>query len=119
MAVRELWRAVNARAAVPLSTFWLWIHTVNGVPAPRTFKPKHMRALAAVLRIPEDNIKNAYDASRHHFTPTENPVPHASQDSLRDLEVILANDKRKSIPRQWMLNIVRRLMAGAEKPAHV
>lgn len=114
LTIRELHRAVDAIAPCPLSTFWLWLHTTNGAPAPRTFKPAHVKALARALRLSEQDIKEAYDASRHHFTEKENPAPRDASDALRILRDMLRNDRRKYIPTMSLLNIVTRLAEGAE-----
>jgi len=54
---------------------------------------------------PPDKIKRALDASRHLFTPTEDPTPHQAFDALGRLIEILENDPGHTISRSYVLNI--------------
>lgn len=71
------------------------------------------KLLSRALKIPENKIRSALDASRRLFTPTEHPMPHQAFDvsvgTLRSLE----NDKRNTISRTYVLNIAKSLHLGA------
>lgn len=106
-------RDLAKKIGVSQSTLWIWLHNVNGHPHPKAFKPVHVQRLSRALRIPENKIRSAVDASRHLFTPTEDPIPHAAFDALGQLIEILENDKRHTISRSYILNIAKSLHRGA------
>ena len=95
------------------STLWIWLHNVVGYPHPKAFKPVHVQRLSRALKIPENKIGSALDASRHLFTPIEHPMPHEAFDALGRLIEILENDKRHTISRTYVLNIAKSLHHGA------
>jgi len=106
-------RDLAAKIGVSQSTLWIWLHNVVGYPHPKAFKPVHVQRLSRTLKIPENKIRSALDASRHLFTPTENPMPHEAFDALGRLIEILENDKRHTISRKYVLNIAKSLHSGA------
>jgi hypothetical protein len=89
------------------------LHNLVGYPHPKAFKGIHVQRLSRALKIPENKIKSALDASRHIFTPTENPMPHEAFDALSQLIEILENDKRHTISRGYVLNVAKSLHRGA------
>jgi transcriptional regulator with XRE-family HTH domain len=106
-------RDLAAKVGVSQSTLWIWLHNTNGFPHPKSFKEAHLMKLSKVLNIPQQNIRSALDASRHLFTPTEDPMPHQAFDALGRLIEILENDKRHTISRAYVLNIAKSLHRGA------
>ena len=106
-------RDLAAKIGVSQSTIWIWLHNVVGYPHPKAFKPIHVQRLSRTLKIPENKIRYALDASRHLFTPTENPMPHEAFDALGRLIEILENDKRHTVSRTYVLNIAKSLHSGA------
>lgn len=98
---------------VHTGTLWIWLHTKNGHPHPRSCKPEHLRGLSSVLNIPLPQLKESLDASRHLFTKSERAVPTASIDGWKEFVGWLENDKRTKISRTVVLNMARRFMAGA------
>src|SRR5207253_8516186 len=67
-----------------------------------------------ILKIPEINIGTALDASRHLFSPRENPMPHETFDAFGRFIEILENDKRKMMSKSYVLNIAKGLFRGAK-----
>jgi transcriptional regulator with XRE-family HTH domain len=106
-------RELAEKLDVSQSTLWIWLHNLNGFPHPKAFKTVHLQRLSRILRTPADKIKRALDASRHLFTPTENPMPHESFDALGRFIDILEHDKRHTISRKYVLNIAKNLHRGA------
>ena len=106
-------RGLADRIGVSQSTLWIWLHNVNGYPHPKSFKPVHLQRLSRVLKIPPAEISRALDASRHLFTPTENPMPHEAFDALGRLIEILEHDKRHTVSRSYVLNLAKNLHRGA------
>ena len=86
---------------------------MNGFPHPKSFKQHHLIKLSNALKLPQQKIRSALDASRHLFTPTEDPMPHEAFDALGRLIEILENDKRHTISRSYVLNIAKSLHRGA------
>jgi hypothetical protein len=99
---------------VSQSTLWIWLHNTNGFPHPKSFKPIHVVRLSKILKIPQTKIRSALDASRHIFTPTETPMPHEAFDSPARFIEILENDKRKTISKEYALDLTRNLHRGAK-----
>ncbi len=106
-------RDLAEKIDVSQSTLWIWLHNVNGFPHPKSFNAVHLQRLSRVLRTPADKIKRALDASRHLFTPTENPMPHEAFDALGRLIEILEHDKRHTVSRSYVLNLAKNLHRGA------
>jgi hypothetical protein len=94
-------------------TLWIWLHTKNGHPHPRSCTPEHLRRLSRVLNVPLPQLKESLDASRHIFTKSERAVPTASLDGWKEFVGWLDNDKRTKISRTVVLNMAKRFMAGA------
>lgn len=107
-------RDLAERIDVSQSTLWIWLHNTNGFPHPKSFKPVHVERLSKTLKIPQNKIRSALDASRHIFTPTENPMPHEQFEALGRFIEILENDKRKTISKEYALNLARNLYRGAK-----
>jgi transcriptional regulator with XRE-family HTH domain len=106
-------RDLAKKIGVSQSTLWIWLHNVNGYPHPKAFKPLHVQRLSRALKIPENKIRSALDASRHLFTPTENPMPHEAFDALARLIEILEHDKRHTISRSYVVNLAKTLHRGS------
>jgi len=106
-------RELAEKIDVSQSTLWIWLHNLNGFPHPKSFKPAHLRRLSRALKVPQEKISRAIDASRHLFTPTENPMPHESFNALEHFINILEHDKRHTISRKYVLNIAKNLYRGA------
>lgn len=95
-------------------TLWIWIHNLNGHPHPRSCTPEHLRRMARILNIPLPRLKETLDASRHLFSPQENPVPAAAVNAWEEFVGWLENDKRAKVSRTVVLNMARRFMASAK-----
>jgi len=108
-------RELSKRINVSQSTLWIWLHNLNGYPHPKSFNYRHVKSMSRVLKVPETRIRTALDASRHIFTPTENPTPHEAFDALGRLIEILENDRRHTISRNYVLNIAKNLYRGSKK----
>lgn len=108
--IRSLAEAIKA----PHSSLYIWLTNANGHPAPKSFKTAHLKALSDVLNIPLKDIQVALDQSRRKYTAIESPMPPTQVDALRALIDILENDRRKYLLRATILNVARRLYAGAE-----
>ncbi len=106
-------RDLAEKIGVSQSTLWIWLHNINGYPHPKAFKPVLLHRLSRALKIPENKIRKALDASRHLFTPTENPMPHEAFDALGRFIEILEHDKRHTVSRSYVLNIAKSLQRGA------
>lgn len=107
-------RELADRIRVPQSTLWIWLHSLNGFPHPKSCKPVHLVRLSKILKIPHQKIGAALDASRHIVTPTENPMPHEEFNALGHFIEILENDKRQTISKDYALNLARNLYNGAK-----
>jgi transcriptional regulator with XRE-family HTH domain len=106
-------RELAKKIGVSQSTLWIWLHNLNGFPHPKSFNHRHLQRLNRVLRIPQAEISRALDASRHLFTPTENPMPHHAFNAMERFIEILENDRRHTISRSYVLNIAKNLYRGA------
>jgi transcriptional regulator with XRE-family HTH domain len=116
---RELARKISTnRRPVSQSTLWIWLHNLNGYPHPKSFFPEHVDKLSQVLKIPRAKITRALDASRHIFTPTEDPMPHKHFDSFRRFIDIIENDRRTTVSRAYVLHLAKDLYRGAKKAKH-
>lgn len=98
---------------VSQATFWIWMHSPNGYPHPKSFKHEHMRQLAKVLKLPIKKLEIALDASRHLYTERENPMPHEAFDSFSRFIEILENDRRKTISLSYVINLAKNLHSGS------
>lgn len=101
------------KSAFHPGTLWIWTHSTNGFPAPKSATPARLAALAQVLKLDRQAMLQALDASRALYTARENPEPQSARDALLVLIEILAADKRRVLNRDWILNLARRLHAGA------
>jgi transcriptional regulator with XRE-family HTH domain len=108
-------RDVAERIGVSQSTFWIWLHNVNGYPHPKSFKSEHVGKLSELLKIPQGKLKSALDASRHIFTPKENPKPLQASDVLGRFIEIIEHDKRTRMSKNYVLNLAKNLHHGAAK----
>lgn len=112
----------KAGGEVSHNTLWGWINGPAGYPDEhRGFGSAHLRAFSRVLLIDQAELTGALDASRHLFTPKENPVPQDSIDAFGSFIETIRNDRRKTLLRTYVLNLAERLHAGSgspiEKPA--
>ena len=110
LSYRELGDALG----VGHSIIWQWMHTQNGVPHEKSFKPAHIDILSEVLKIPVPQIKKAFDASRHRFTAQGTPAPVASTDALQGFITALENDHRIRISKEYVLNLAKTFLASAK-----
>lgn len=92
---------------------WIWLHNENGFPHPKAFRQEHLERLGHVLKIPKPAIERVVDASRHLYTAREKPTPHDSFDALRHFIDIMEHDRRQTVSRDYVLNLAKRLCAGA------
>src|SRR4051794_26678939 len=60
-------RDLAEKLGVSQSTLWIWLHNMNGFPHPKSFKERHLIKLSKVLKLPQQKIRSALDASRHLF----------------------------------------------------
>ncbi|GEM_PF-3570741 len=112
LSTRELARNMDEIAPTRQSTLWMWLHNKNGYPSPRSLKPKHITAFSKVLKLSAQEIKDAIDASRPMFRPGQIPTPAPSLDAIQSLIDILGNDKRKWVPRGYVINLAKNLHNG-------
>jgi hypothetical protein len=103
------------RAPVSQSTLWIWLHSMNGYPHPKSFKSEHLRALSRILKIPQDKITRAIDASRHIYSPKEQPMPHESLNAFGRFIDILEHDNRVNVNRRTILHLAKTLYNGAQQ----
>jgi transcriptional regulator with XRE-family HTH domain len=106
-------RSLAKEVGVNQSTLWIWLHSKNGFPAPKSFKEHHLKSLSQLLHIPELEIRQAIDASRLMYTPGEIPPPAPAIDSFAAFIQILENDKRVRLLRSYVINLAKNLHAGA------
>jgi DNA-binding XRE family transcriptional regulator len=111
ISVRELARRIQ----VSQSTMWIWLHNENGFPHPKAFRSKHVGELARVLGLSKLAIAKAIDASRHVYTAREKPTPHATLDAFENFIDILEHDRRQTVSRSYVVNLAKRLYAGAAR----
>lgn len=90
-------RALAKQLHISQSTLWIWMHNENGYPHPKSFKPRDLAALATQLGLDITALRTALDASRHLYTPTEHPMPHATVDSFKAFIEILERDPRERL----------------------
>lgn len=111
ISVRELARRIR----VSQSTLWIWLHSENGFPHPKAFKPEHIDRLSRALNISKTAIRRAIDASRHLYTARERPTPHPALDVFASFIDILENDRRQSVSRSYIVNLAKKLYSGARR----
>lgn len=99
------------KSKVDPSSIWIWTHSENGFPHPKSFTQERMRALASTLEIPLPRMQEALDASRHLYTKRETPMPVAASDAFGQFIETLENDKRQVIKKEYVLNLARRFHA--------
>lgn len=110
---RELAREMSRTIKTPQSTLFTWLHNTNGFPHPKAFKPAHLKALAQILKLKENEIKLALDGSRHLYTGRETPMPLKSKDAFRTFIEILQRDDRKTVTLSYVRNLAINLFQGA------
>lgn len=103
-----------AKIGVHKASFWAWLHSKNGCPHPNSLKPEILKNISDFLKIPLPRLQESIDASRHLYTKRETPAPTASLDAFKGLIRILENDKRTTLTRSYVLNLAKRLYAGAK-----
>ena len=111
ISVRDLARRIQ----VSQSTLWIWLHSENGFPHPKAFRPEHVDRLSRTLKISKAAIRRAIDASRHLYTARERPTPHPTLDAFASFIDILDNDRRQSISRSYIVNLAKKLYRGARR----
>jgi hypothetical protein len=94
---------------------WIWLHNENGYPHPKAFSSKQVGELGRVLGISKSAIAKAIDASRHVYTARERPAPHATLDAFENFIDIVEHDRRQTVSRSYVLNLAKRLYAGAAR----
>jgi len=116
LSVRGLARRLSAALApqnVSQSTLWIWLHNENGYPHPKSFKDEHLQALSRVLKLPEEDIRKAIDASRVMYQPKRAMMPVATRDAFKAFIDIMSNDRREVLARTFVLNLAKSLYNGA------
>lgn len=106
-------RGLARKIGVSPSTLWIWLHSENGFPHPKSFKGQHLKKLSHALGLSKKAIERTIDASRHVYTAREKPTPHVSLDALRQFIEILDHDRRQTVSRSYILNLAKRLYSGA------
>lgn len=116
MSGRSLALMVTDAAGNPTSqsTLWIWLHNTNGFPHPKSFGESHLRTLARAIKVPVMKLREALDASRHLYTPNEDPMPHKLFDAFARFIEIMENDKRHMLSRSYVINIAKTLRNGAK-----
>jgi len=103
-------------ASRPFDAFGRFIEVVESDNR-QTVSKSHIlniaKSLYQILKIPQNKISNAIDASRHLFTPTEHPMPREAFNAMERFIQILENDKRHTISRNYALNIAKNLYRGS------
>lgn len=95
-------------------TLWVWMHSKNGYPHPKSFKAHHIEILAKTLKITEKQIHESLDLSRRHYTESSAPLPPAYIDSFAGFITVLENDRRQYISKSYVLNLARNFYASAQ-----
>ena len=95
------------------STLWFWLHQKNGAPHPRAITSERLKAIAKTIGVTVDELKQSIDASRLLFNPGQVPPPMPSMDALDSLVEILSHDKRVTLSRDYVLNLIKNVRAGA------
>lgn len=107
-------RSLGQKLDVSPSSLWIWLHNENGFPGKRSFFPeRHIPLLAKFLNLDQKQIQESLDLSRAFFAEKSMPSPIAITSAFDDLIEILENKPGRSINREWILNLARRLRAGA------
>lgn len=115
LSLRELAKEMKTRkAAVDQSTLWVWIHTTNGYPAPRSFTASHLRALASSLKLKETDVRKALDESRAIYAGRPEPTPRPQLEGLDVLIETLENSTKATVKRMWVLHLAKSLRATAQ-----
>lgn len=108
------YRQAAAAIGIAPSTLWVWLHNSTGFPAARTFRPeKHLPAIAKALGVPRDILEKSIDLSRLQFTAGVIPDPMPLLDAFADFIVILENTPGRTVNREKIIALARRLHAGA------
>ena len=110
-SVRDLARRIQ----VSQSTLWIWLHSENGFPHPKAFRPEHLDQLSRALSISKTAIRHALDASRHLYTARENRTPPAALDAFQSFIDILDHDCRQTVSRSYVVNLAKKLYSGARR----
>jgi len=111
ISIRELARRIQ----VSQSTLWIWLHSENGFPHPKAFRPEHIDRLSRTLGTSKTAIRRAIDASRHLYTARQRPTPHPALDAFASFIDILDNDRRQSVSRSYIVNLAKKLYSGASR----
>lgn len=109
-------RGLAKEIGVAQSTMWIWLHSENGYPHPKAFKPEHLQKLCRALKLKAGDVQHAIDASRLVYLPQQNPMPAESVDAFKTFITILENDKRAVVTRKYVLNLALNLYNGATVP---
>ena len=94
------------------STIWIWLHTPNGHPHPKSFKKSHALGLAKVLGLPAQKVLDALDASRHIYGRKEAVTPAPTLDGLAALEEIIRGGTSTYVRRELVLNRIEMIRRG-------
>lgn len=100
-------RSLGAAIGTSQSNVWIWTHNKNGFPSPKSFKEHHLEALSQVLKIPQEEIRSAIDASRSWYRPGELPPPRPTIDAFKAFIEVLENDKRDRFARSFVINLAK------------
>ena len=99
---------------------WIWFHTKNGFPHPKSFTADRAAALYRVLKLDPSVAARALDASRHLYTDKETPVPFKTVNAFAQFIESIESISQQRIYKSTILNIARRCQAGLSpaNPGH-
>lgn len=107
-------RDITGEIEVAPSTLWLWLHNKKGFPTGRSFdSKKHIPALSRILQVPQEMIKKSLDLSKLEFSEGLIPDPMPLLDAFGDFITIVERMPGRNVSKDKLLNLARRLYAGA------
>lgn len=110
MSIRTLAEAIE----INRGTLWIWLHTKNGVPHPKSFKAHHMKRIAEALELDENTLRQAWDASRLQFSPSQAPLRESTLESLEGILEFFQSKKTTYIRRSQVVSMLSMLTTSAK-----
>lgn len=92
---------------LPLSTFWEWANRSH--KHVKSIRPEILKAVAAILKTPFDDLAKLWDISRVQFAEQTIPTPLPQRSGLEILIATLESNNRKYINRETILELAKRL----------